>query len=165
MVCTQWAAALGSGTRVDTGHRRNANPLTGEPDAGDPPVRFGGRGKVQTLVPTPIQDYENHLAAGAEPRAVWNRARIAGCRSPEFHHAASEGGPRHCRRRDFRSGGGVGSGRAGASVTVIDMWSVLGGHAVMPGGLVCLVGTPFQREHHWTLQGAQPEGTLVPRSP
>jgi hypothetical protein len=29
-------------------------PPTGEPDAGDPPVRFGGRGEVQTLVPTPI---------------------------------------------------------------------------------------------------------------
>ena len=30
-------------------------PPTGEPDAGDPPVRFGGRGEVQTLVPTPIR--------------------------------------------------------------------------------------------------------------
>ena len=29
-------------------------PLTGEPDAGNPPVRFGGRGEVQSLVPTPI---------------------------------------------------------------------------------------------------------------
>src|SRR5258707_9707870 len=28
--------------------------LTGEPDAGNLPVRFGGRGKVQSLVPTPI---------------------------------------------------------------------------------------------------------------
>jgi predicted oxidoreductase len=37
------------------------------------------------------------------------------------------------------------AGRAGANVTVIDMWSVFGGHAVMSGGLVCLVGTPFQR--------------------
>ncbi len=37
------------------------------------------------------------------------------------------------------------AGRAGASVTVIDMWSVFGGHAVMSGGLVCLVNTPFQR--------------------
>src|ERR1039457_1380872 len=40
------------------------------------------------------------------------------------------------------------AGRAGANVTVIDMWSVFGGHAVMSGGLVCLVDTPFQREHH-----------------
>jgi len=37
------------------------------------------------------------------------------------------------------------AGRAGANVTVIDMWSVFGGHAVMSGGLVCLVNTPFQR--------------------
>ena len=29
-------------------------PLTGEPDAGNPPVRFGGRGEVLSLVPTPI---------------------------------------------------------------------------------------------------------------
>jgi len=37
------------------------------------------------------------------------------------------------------------AGRGGANVTVIDMWSVFGGHAVMSSGLVCLVGTPFQR--------------------
>ena len=30
-------------------------PPTGEPDAGNPPVRFGGRGEVLSLVPTPIQ--------------------------------------------------------------------------------------------------------------
>jgi hypothetical protein len=30
------------------------NPLTGKPDAGNPPVRFGGRGEVETLIPTPI---------------------------------------------------------------------------------------------------------------
>ena len=29
-------------------------PLTGEPNAGNPPVRFGGRGRVQTAFPTPI---------------------------------------------------------------------------------------------------------------
>jgi len=27
---------------------------TGEPDAGEPPVRFGGRGDLNTVVPTPI---------------------------------------------------------------------------------------------------------------
>jgi hypothetical protein len=30
-------------------------PLTGKPDAGKPPVRFGGRGEVLSLVPTPIK--------------------------------------------------------------------------------------------------------------
>ena len=30
-------------------------PSTGEPDAGNPPVRFGGRGEVLSLVPTPIK--------------------------------------------------------------------------------------------------------------
>jgi len=49
MVCPLWAAVLGSGTRVDADNRGNTNPLTGEPDAGDPPVRFGGRGKVNPL--------------------------------------------------------------------------------------------------------------------
>ena len=30
-------------------------PLTGKPDAGNPPVRFGGRGRVQSPAPTPIK--------------------------------------------------------------------------------------------------------------
>ena len=30
-------------------------PLTGEPDAGDPPVRFGGRGDI--VAPTPINSW------------------------------------------------------------------------------------------------------------
>src|SRR5260221_8526599 len=34
--------------------------------------------------------------------------------------------------------------RAGADVTVIDMGSVFGGHAVMSSGMVCMVGTPEQ---------------------
>src|ERR1035438_18643 len=54
MVCPPRAAVLGSRTRVDAYNRSITKPLTGEPDAGDPPVRFGGRGKVQSLVPTPI---------------------------------------------------------------------------------------------------------------
>src|SRR5436305_13441098 len=35
-------------------------PLTGEPDAGNPPVRFGGRGGVQTSIPTPILSKDGH---------------------------------------------------------------------------------------------------------
>ena len=58
VVCPPWAAVLGSRTRVDADNRKTTNPLTGEPDAGDPPVRFGGRGKVQSLVPTPIPTSE-----------------------------------------------------------------------------------------------------------
>src|SRR5258706_4918102 len=34
--------------------------------------------------------------------------------------------------------------RAGAGVTVIDMGSVFGGHAVMSSGMVCMVDTPEQ---------------------
>src|ERR1700719_987993 len=54
MVCPAWAAVLGGGTRLDADNRKTTNPLTGEPDAGDPPVRFGGRGEVKSLIPTPI---------------------------------------------------------------------------------------------------------------
>src|SRR5438874_10555493 len=35
--------------------------------------------------------------------------------------------------------------RAGANVTMLDMGSVFGGHAVMSSGMVCLVNTPEQR--------------------
>src|SRR6185295_4286139 len=37
---------------------------------------------------------------------------------------------------------------AGASVAVIDMGSVYGGHAVMSSGMVCLIGTPEQSRAH-----------------
>ena len=37
---------------TQSGSSSKEHPLTGEPDAGDPPVRFGGRGKVLSLVPT-----------------------------------------------------------------------------------------------------------------
>ena len=35
--------------------------------------------------------------------------------------------------------------RGGANVTVLDMASVFGGHAVMSTGMLCLVGTPEQQ--------------------
>src|SRR5262249_33865107 len=38
--------------------------------------------------------------------------------------------------------------RHGVSVTVIDMGSVFGGHAVMSSGMVCLIGTPEQQMSH-----------------
>ena len=47
--CPTWAAVLGGGPRMDADNRMITNPLTGEPDAGNPPVRFGGRGKVNPL--------------------------------------------------------------------------------------------------------------------
>ena len=37
------------------------------------------------------------------------------------------------------------AGKAGASVTVLDMWSVFGGHAVMSEGGVTMIDTPVQR--------------------
>lgn len=41
------------------------------------------------------------------------------------------------------------SGRGGADVTVVDMSSVFGGHAVMSQGGVSVVDTPIQRESGW----------------
>jgi predicted oxidoreductase len=38
--------------------------------------------------------------------------------------------------------------RHGATVTVIDMSSVFGGHAVMSSGMVCMIGTPEQSASH-----------------
>src|SRR5436190_20188385 len=37
-------------------------PLNGEPDAGNPPVRFGGRGEVLTLVPSSIRAISQQMA-------------------------------------------------------------------------------------------------------
>jgi flavocytochrome c len=40
--------------------------------------------------------------------------------------------------------------RSGALVTVLDMASVFGGHAVMSSGMVCMVDTPEQKANHVT---------------
>ena len=40
---------------------------------------------------------------------------------------------------------GLEAARAGANVTVVDMGSVFGGHAVMSSGMVCMVNTPEQQ--------------------
>jgi hypothetical protein len=46
---------------------------SGEPDAGKPPVRFGGRGDFNTVVPTPIY----HLAPpGQRPRKQGSAPRL-----------------------------------------------------------------------------------------
>ena len=47
-------------------------PLTGEPDAGNPPVRFGGRGRVQSPFPTPIHTNAGGTAATPSP-GLWQR--------------------------------------------------------------------------------------------
>ncbi|MEE8160049.1 MAG: FAD-dependent oxidoreductase, partial [Acidobacteriota bacterium] len=35
----------------------------------------------------------------------------------------------------------------GARVTVVDMWSIFGGHGVLSGGVLSIVGTPYQKAH------------------
>jgi len=64
MVCPPWAAVLGSGTRVDADNRRTTNPLTGEPDAGNPHVRFGGRGEVNPSSLPYLGKAEGHALGG-----------------------------------------------------------------------------------------------------
>ena len=44
------------------------NSLTGEPDAGKRPVRFGGRGSVQPALPTPIRVIATPLVQPVNPR-------------------------------------------------------------------------------------------------
>ena len=46
------------------------NPLTGKPDARNGPVRFGGRGEVQTLVPTPIRHGEGFVLHAGRGRVM-----------------------------------------------------------------------------------------------
>ena len=41
-------------TREQAANAQRRDPLTGKPDAGNSPVRFGGRGEVLFLIPTPI---------------------------------------------------------------------------------------------------------------
>ena len=67
MVCPSWAAVLGGITRMDADNRRLTNPLTGEPDAGKPPVRFGGRGKVNPLS-LPLSKSTIPVAAASDAR-------------------------------------------------------------------------------------------------
>ncbi|MGA2959928.1 MAG: hypothetical protein ABSF48_29955, partial [Thermodesulfobacteriota bacterium] len=54
-------------------------PPTGEPDAGDPPVRFGGRGdRNQSALPTPIELLESRL------RRDWIPGRASLARNNDF---------------------------------------------------------------------------------
>jgi len=55
----------------------DGKPLTGKPDAGDPPVRFGGRGKVN---PLSLPLYIRHRSAvklHQKPQATANDANDA----------------------------------------------------------------------------------------
>src|SRR5258708_3596149 len=48
-------------------------PLTGEPDAGNPPVRFGGRGGANHAAPTPIDGGVCRLRRANSLKPVWSR--------------------------------------------------------------------------------------------
>src|SRR5438445_1287262 len=87
MVGPPWIAVLGSGPRVDADNRSHTNPLTGKPDAGDPPVRFGGRGSgKRSPYPYPF------LLLRACPEIRFWVAQAAGLYRPATRRA--EGGAR-----------------------------------------------------------------------
>ncbi len=51
------------------------NPPTGKPDAGDTPVRFGGRGAATSALPTPIaSEFLDRLLAGGQGANEWGQA-------------------------------------------------------------------------------------------
>src|SRR5438445_7756306 len=87
MVGPPWIAVLGSGPRVDADNRSHTNPLTGKPDAGDPPVRFGGRGSGKPLSLVRLRrrwvgavEVRSHAV---ENRMVSNRNCVAATRGGE----------------------------------------------------------------------------------
>jgi hypothetical protein len=54
-LCGAGAALLGRSPRLSSSILSEVKPSTGEPDAGEPPVRFGGRGdRDHSILPTPI---------------------------------------------------------------------------------------------------------------
>src|SRR5213593_1222271 len=54
-LCRMWVEVLAAAHELVRQSSQEVRPPTGEPDAGDPPVRFGGRGgRNQSSLPTPI---------------------------------------------------------------------------------------------------------------
>src|SRR5258708_8382377 len=76
MVGPPWIAVLGSGPRVDADNRSPTNPLTGKPDAGDPPVRFGGRGSGKPFS-LPLSRLERSASRVQELRPIGARKQTA----------------------------------------------------------------------------------------
>src|SRR2546425_11930042 len=89
MVGPPWIAVLGSGPRVDADNRSHTNPLTGKPDAGDPPVRFGGRGSGKPLsLPLSLSCARIRVGDGS-----FDRCRCGFCptKAPPHHQVLNAG--------------------------------------------------------------------------
>src|SRR5436190_6274054 len=55
-LCQMWVEVPSAAHELVRQSSQEVRPPTGEPDAGDPPVRFGGRGgRNQSSLPTPIE--------------------------------------------------------------------------------------------------------------
>src|SRR6266446_1340102 len=100
MVGPPWIAVLGSGPRVDADNRSHTNPLTGKPDAGDPPVRFGGRGSGKPLS-LPLSHL--HPQSDCVGGYVWNVA--LGIARPNCHDGGTACPAIASERRRMKRGG------------------------------------------------------------
>ena len=89
-------------------------PLTGEPDAGEPPVRFGGRGGANPAIPTPIKRFatsevpsksRQRMDCGGLP-PLCEVARVErGPASSRCHRAGVEAGlPTGCYHHGWKQG-------------------------------------------------------------
>src|SRR6266568_8484480 len=81
LVCGSRVADFGSCPCVYGDNLTIKHPLTGEPDAGDPPVRFGGRGSANTFS-LPLSGNGPYLATKLRRRAFLRRSlRLGGSRN------------------------------------------------------------------------------------
>jgi hypothetical protein len=63
-------------------------PLTGEPDAGNPPVRFGGRGGANPAIPTSIEPLRFVVPPSGGSKGFANSTRFANRLKPALQAAA-----------------------------------------------------------------------------
>ena len=63
LLCQAGVVLLSRGPRFGLSILSEVKPPTGEPDAGNPPVRFGGRGDRTTVSPYPYPQYQNEATA------------------------------------------------------------------------------------------------------
>src|SRR5947209_11103892 len=73
------------GRGSSTAHPVSLRPPTGEPDAGNPPVRFGGRGRLTTS-PYPYKVVKRAFARGRVARNYLARAAPMTIRLSAIHH-------------------------------------------------------------------------------
>lgn len=96
-----------------------------------------------------VKRYQPRMTPDVRRFAAWSLAAIV---VVSISGHAARGAPEITRSDVVIVGAGISglaaaieAARTGATVTVLDMWSVFGGHAVMSEGAVTMVETPLQR--------------------